>query len=416
MRHLIVKSLGMLGVALTLAGIGTAPAAAATTTAANPNAPVLTKSARSFPLLTDGSDPADLRLVQLYNTKNTRDIGGYRTADGKWKIRPYQLLRSDNLSRLDADDVKTLTDKYRVKSVVDFRTPGQVKSQPDVKIPGATETYLSVLGPHAYADGGGDGDFYNQRLNFGYSAITGYRQFLNMLAVNNGGATLYHCSSGKDRTGIATVLIMTILGMDKQTIVNDFMLSQYTGRTVKIDWISKYYYDVELNYGSLQNYINTALAISPATQARLRAKYLVSTDGKNTPYPAPTTPTQPNPTPTVPTEPEVKPVPKPQPEPTPVESGAADQVTHPKKKAAKVKVLKTKRLKTKYHYQLKAHKKWFKDAHLKHQKGKTPKSTKKWRLLKSEKVRIKHKTYTYYQIQDHSGHTAWILKSYVTKK
>ncbi|MGQ4559957.1 tyrosine-protein phosphatase [Levilactobacillus hammesii] len=418
MKHLMIKSLSLFGAAIALAGVGVTPGIAATT--AQPPVAGQVKSAdtgKATTLLVDGSKKEDLAktLVVLHNTKNTRDLGGYQTADGKWQIRHYQLLRSDNLNKLDSDDVKTFTDKYRVKSVVDLRTPGQVKSAPDVAIPGAKETYISILGPHAYTDGGGDGDFYNQRLTFGYPAITGYRQFLNMLAVNNGGSTLYHCSSGKDRTGIATVLIMAILGMDKQTIVNDFMLSQYTGRTVKIEWISQYYRDIEKNYGSLQNYIDTALAISPTVQAKLRAKYLVSTDGKQTPYPAPSEPAQPNPTPTLPSQPET---PKPQPETKPevVTNGDGDQVTKPKKKAKQVKILKTKKLHTKRVYRVKAHKPWFKDAKLKHAKGKTPKTAKKWRLVKSEKVKIKHKTYTYYQIKDASGHTAWILNKYVTKK
>ncbi|MFD1548608.1 tyrosine-protein phosphatase [Levilactobacillus fuyuanensis] len=415
MKHKLIKSLGLFGVLLALAGVSGPTASAATTAAVASTAKQTVAKATKTSLLVDGSKQEDLKktLVAMHNTQNTRDLGGYQTADGKWQIKPYQLLRSDNLSTLDTDDIKTLTDKYRVKSIVDFRTPGQVADKPDKNIPGASETYISILGPHAFSDGGGDGDFYNQRLDFGYPAVTGYRQFLKMLATTNG-ATLYHCSSGKDRTGIATVLIMTILGMDKQTIVNDFMLSQYTGRTVKIDWISKYYYDVEKNYGSLQNYITTSLEISPATQARLRAKYLVSTDGKETPYPAPYVPSRPNPTPVVPSQP--TPDPKPTPEPQPVENGAADKGVKPKKKATKVKIVKTKKLHTKYVYHLKAHKKWFKDAHLKHAHGYTAKhSHKKWRLLKSEKVKIKGKMKTYYQVRDHSGHTAWILKSYVTK-
>jgi len=242
-----------------------------------------------------------------------------------------------------------------------------------------------------------------------------------MLLTNPSGATLYHFSSGKDRTGIATVLIMSILGVPKQDIVNDFMLSQYTKRTVKIEWISRYYFEIERNYGSIHQYISQVIGFSPAQQERLKAKYLVSTDGKNTPYPG-TTPTpnpnpnpNPNPTPT-PVAPEPEPDVTPEkPVPVPETGGDGDQIVKPK---AKVKILSTKKHHTKYIYRLKSHKKWFKNAGLSKAfgHGRTPKkSAKKWRLIKSERVKIKGHKATYYQVQDRQGHKAWLLKADVVK-
>lgn len=384
--------------------------------------PIPTESLGKY-LLSDQSKEADLKqhLITFHKTKNTRDIGGYQTADGKWQIKPNSLLRSDALNNLDADDIKLFTDKYRVKQVVDFRTPGQASGKgTDKVIPGAPNINLSVLGAHAYADGQGDGAFYVQRLEFGYPAVMGYRQFLNMVLKNEGGAFLYHCTSGKDRTGIATVLLMSIFGMDKQTMVNDFMLSQYTGRTVKIEWISEYFREIEQNYGSLQKYINDVLGFTPAQQEQLKAKYLISTDGKNTPYvdkmavkptPAPT------PAPVMPAKPDKKPETATPVKPTPakpIHGGAADKPV----KGKKVKILSTKKLHTKFTYKLKANKKWFKDALLAKVfgKGHTPKhSAKKWQLTKIERVKISGKKYAYYQVKDHQGHTAWILKAHVVK-
>ena len=189
-------------------------------------------------------------------------------------------------------------------SIVDLRTPGQQAKQPDKNIPGAPLTTISILGNLADTNGKGDGEFYNWQLEFGYHAVTGYHQFLNML-LTNPNATLFHCSSGKDRTGIGAVLIMTILGMDRKTIINDYMQSNQTGRRVERAWIMEYYREIFARYGTMDKYITDLLKFTPAQQAQLRAKYLVSTDGKNTPYPsapvttpvAPVAPSTPAPTP-----------------------------------------------------------------------------------------------------------------------
>jgi len=174
-------------------------------------------------------------LIKLAGTKNTRDIGGYKTANGQWQIRHNRLLRSDNLNKINNSDKKILSADHHVTSIVDFRTDGKISGFPDQHIAGVDNTSISILGEKAYTDSSAlseefasDGGFYVQQLEFSQSAVSGYSRFLNMLLQNNY-APLYHCSSGKDRTGIATVLIMSILGMDEKTITNDFMQSYQAG-------------------------------------------------------------------------------------------------------------------------------------------------------------------------------------------
>ncbi|WP_143463653.1 tyrosine-protein phosphatase [Levilactobacillus enshiensis] len=453
-RSTIVKSLSLAGVALSLMGVGVPSAAAATTS----QTPVIATSTTGTQATTTGKTDKQLApltvqprlstdemaeqvalygdvndtLIKLSGTKNTRDIGGYKTADGKWQIKHNRLLRSDNLNKLTNTDKTILSKDHHVTSVVDFRTNGQINKAPDQLIPGAKNTDISILGEYAFTDGtalnsdkfSGDGGFYVQQLEFGFPAVNGYNQFLNMLLANNQ-ATLFHCSSGKDRTGIATVLVMSIFGMDRKTIMNDFMQSYQTGRTVKPDWLNEYFREIMSRYGTMDKYITKVLKFSPAQQAELRTKYLVSTDGKNTPYTDPNAvkPT-PAPTPAPSTPSVVAPAPstKPQPEkpaqPTPVVP-TTETTTPAKHKAKKVKgkITSTKKLNTKYVYHLKSNKKWFKDAHLQKLLGHTSKKHKNttWKLVKVERIKIKGKTHTYYQVKDHAGHKAWILKSYVVK-
>ncbi|NLR32856.1 tyrosine-protein phosphatase [Levilactobacillus tujiorum] len=448
-RSTIVKSLSLAGVVLSLMSVGVPSASAAvdaqapqtteTATTGKRTSNSKTGQATAAPAIQSRMTADELAeqiatygdvkdtLIKMYGTKNTRDIGGYKTADGKWQIRKNRLLRSDNLNKINNNDKNILTAGHHVTSIVDFRTDGQISGLPDQGLAGVDNTSISILGEKAYTDSSalspefsGDGGFYVQQLEFSQSAVQGYSRFLNMLLQNNF-ATLYHCSSGKDRTGIATVLIMSILGMDDKTIMNDFMQSYQTGRTVKATWLNEYFREIKSRYVTMNRYITNVLGFSRPQQEKLRSMYLVSTDGKNTPYTdkinvtAPT-PSTPKPTPSTP-------VPAPAPSQpatpvatvTPIESGAADKPHKAKK--AKGKIISSKKLHTKYVYHLKSHKKWFKDAHLQKSLGHTTKKHKKttWKLTNVERIKIKGKTYTYYKIKDHAGHKAWILKAYVVK-
>ncbi|MGQ4558477.1 tyrosine-protein phosphatase [Levilactobacillus hammesii] len=456
-RSTIVKSLSLAGVVLSLMSVGVPSASAATATAQTPVTTETTttgnqtsNSTTDQPHVTEEpTDPVALygnvndTLIKLAGTKNTRDIGGYKTADGKWQIKKNRLIRSDNLNKINNNDKRILSADRHVTSIVDFRTDGQISGLPDQHIAGVDNTSISILGEKAYTDSialseefSGDGGFYVQQLEFGQSAIQGYNRFLNMLLQNNF-ATLYHCSSGKDRTGIATVLIMTILGMDEKTITNDFMQSAQTGRTVKLSWLKEYFREIKTRYTTMDRYITNVIGFSRPQQEKMRAMYLVSADGLNLPYqendqvaptpaPAPTNPVpapaKPAPVPaptTKPTSEAAKPTNKPtvgHAADTAVPAAKPDKAPH-KAKKVKGKITSSKKLNTKYVYHLKSNKKWFKDAHLQKLLGHTNKKYKRttWKLTNVERIKIKSKTYTYYKVKDHAGHKAWILKAYVVK-
>jgi len=246
-----------------------------------------------------GEPGARLPLPDLKAKKNnTRDLGGYRTADDRWQIATNRLIRSGKLSKFSRNDVQVLR-AHQLAKIVDFRTPAKIAEKPDVTIPGVTWQNISIYGPSATGlTNDQDGQHYEGQLETSPAAIAGYRQFLNGL-LDQPGATLYHCSHGKDRTGIATVLVMTILGMRQDDIIKDYLLSTTygwkDGQTVKYAWLKRYFQLIDQHYGSLQNYIQTQLQFSPAKQEQLRAQYLVSTTDGQTPYrtPQPVKPAKP---------------------------------------------------------------------------------------------------------------------------
>ncbi|WP_258115692.1 tyrosine-protein phosphatase [Levilactobacillus yiduensis] len=441
-RSTLIRSLSIASVILSLLSVGGPSAAAATTTPTSAPTVRADDSHKYDDQIAKYGDVKD-KLIKLVGTRNTRDLGGYQTADGKWEIRPNRLIRSDNLNGLTNTDKTTLANDHHVTSIVDFRTDSQVDYLPDQPIMEATNIGLSILGEKALTDSSAlspdfsdDGGFYVHQLEFSKSAIDGYHQFLNLL-LKNPHATLYHCSSGKDRTGIATVLIMTILGMSDQTIMNDYMQSYQTGRTVKESWLNEYFREIKSRYKDMNHYITNVLGFSRIQQRQLREMYLVSTADQHTPYtqaddhtfqdtPTPAkaqTKPQPAPHPTVsspavsaPQAPQATPRSVPDtPVPATITTGSADVAVKPAK--VKGKIISSKKLHTKYIYRLKANKKWFKDAHLQKKLGHTAKHKHTtWKLTKVERIKIKGKTYTYYQVQDHAGHKAWILKSYVVKQ
>ena len=96
--------------------------------------------------------------------------------------------------------------------------------------------------------------------------------------VDASGPLLYHCSAGKDRTGVGTAILLTILGVPRETVVNDFLLSNtYRGPgSVQREWLEGWFDSVNAAWGSFGNYVKYGLQLDDATVARLKAKFLTT--------------------------------------------------------------------------------------------------------------------------------------------
>ena len=190
-------------------------------------------------------------LLKLTGALNTRDIGGYRTVDGREIIRG-RLFRSSELSYLTDDDVRLLGEKG-VTTVVDFRGPGEAADAPDRLPPGTLRVASPVIGDELdesairrflQRDGLPDGMYDEARVSsYGpfYRMLTlvnsyddpsyverlvGYKPFFEQLLKQPAGeAMLFHCTGGRDRTGVATALLLHILGVPEGTIEKDYLAS-----------------------------------------------------------------------------------------------------------------------------------------------------------------------------------------------
>lgn len=257
-------------------------------------------------------------LLNIHHGFNFRDLGGYQTKAGQ-TLRYHKLIRSGRLSALSDRDQQYLAD-YGLRDDVDFRSPQEQSDQPDRVPDGVTyhfepvfatdETKASIkaeeLRRQALAKDplGGFRNMVNTYADIVTlpSAQKAYRDFFDLLLANDGDdALLFHCTAGKDRTGMGAVYLLTALGVDPITIRRDYLASNlYLGEesermvnearktgagpamiasTRSLGGVANEYLDsafmtIDAQYGSLENYLTSALKITPAQRRDLRAIYL----------------------------------------------------------------------------------------------------------------------------------------------
>ena len=190
------------------------------------------------------------RLVALDGAVNVRDIGGYRSAHGL-EVTRGRLFRGDALSQLSSADTERL-DRLGLRTVIDFRTPGEVLLGGDDRLPyGVESAHLPVSGGDlgalyeliASGDherqrrelGGGRAASFMAEMNRGF--VTDARQreafgaALRLVCAPGRLPLLYHCTGGKDRAGWMTAIVLTVLGVPRELVLRDYLLSNDFHRT-----------------------------------------------------------------------------------------------------------------------------------------------------------------------------------------
>jgi protein-tyrosine phosphatase len=245
------------------------------------------------------------RDLELTTDPNLRDIGGYRTASGDW-VRMGVVYRSQALHSLSAADLATV-DQLGITNVYDLRTPDESSGSPDAAVQGATYQLLNVFGtPGPIINAGTTSASAQQSMvDMNVHFVTGSpdRAALKKLITDiadSTGAQLFNCTAGKDRTGWATAVIQSVLGVPESTVMQDYLLSnryyfdspavqssiksaspsQAATSTAILDVNAKYLEagldQMKKSYGSTYNYVVQGLGVSPATVAKLRQRLLVS--------------------------------------------------------------------------------------------------------------------------------------------
>jgi hypothetical protein len=169
------------------------------------------------------------RLLPLTGAYNFRDLGGYPTSDGRY-TRWNRLFRSDALHELTADDVAVLRDRS-LHSVIDLRTPTEVDRTGRGLLGSEPIHYvhLSVTvqegGESQAAPTEFQADLADRYL---WYLDVGARSLVTALTTIGDPARsplVFHCSAGKDRTGVVAALVLDILGVTREAIIADYMLT-----------------------------------------------------------------------------------------------------------------------------------------------------------------------------------------------
>jgi protein-tyrosine phosphatase len=164
------------------------------------------------------------RHLPLPGTYNVRDLGGYRTHQGR-TTRWRMLFRADSLHRLPPEAQVRLLD-HGVRTVIDLRRTDELTAAPNVFASATRVTYrhTSLLPDKPPVPGEPRPlvDMYRHMLDERQEQI---RTTLQLLVTPEGLPGLVHCTAGKDRTGVIAALVLGLLGVPEETIIHDYTLS-----------------------------------------------------------------------------------------------------------------------------------------------------------------------------------------------
>ena len=227
-------------------------------------------------------------------------------------IKKGLLFRSEQLFNLPIEDQKLLKDTYKIKTVVDLRTIEECQMEKDIEIPGIKNINISVLGSSKKDDADKKEtkvvvingitlpditDYYRQIVS--KDNKESWIKIFNLLLDSDGGV-LFHCSAGKDRTGVVIALILTMLGIDKETIYNDYLLTNVdpiiptpylkfvetldreTGEkfldhfSAKKEYLDAAFDEINIEYGSIDNFFLEGCNLNELKMSLLKQKYLLA--------------------------------------------------------------------------------------------------------------------------------------------
>lgn len=170
------------------------------------------------------------RLLPLVGACNFRDLGGYPTVDGR-VTRWGRLFRSDTLHELTDDDLDVLQD-LGLAAVIDLRTATEVERTGRGPLGTRSVTYLHApVLPEEGDDTRGapepEGDDTAARylwyLEVGRGPLV---EAIEMVADEDCLPLVFHCTAGKDRTGVLAALVLDIVGVQHEVIVDDYVLTR----------------------------------------------------------------------------------------------------------------------------------------------------------------------------------------------
>jgi protein-tyrosine phosphatase len=266
-------------------------------------------------LLGCAAAPQHPSRIEVAGSRNLRDLGGYRTMDGR-EIKKGLLYRSDHLGQISKGDLEKLP-ALGVKTVYDLRGEKEQETFPQrlpeivpVKVvslpifyqgldPWVTARRIVISGDVE------DGEFHQLMIDAYRAYVLDFRSqwstLLKGLAEPETPPALIHCTYGRDRTGVAVALILSSIGVPREKVMEDYLLSNkfWESKTdmysclancascfrtprsevralmeVRPEYLQAVFLAIDEHYGSFDNYLDQGLGIDEQTLERLRTALL----------------------------------------------------------------------------------------------------------------------------------------------
>ncbi|MFW6092624.1 MAG: tyrosine-protein phosphatase [Pseudomonadota bacterium] len=254
----------------------------------------------------------DERTIPLPGAVNLRDFGGYTTEDGR-RVRRRRLFRSGTLTHL-SEEARARFSELNVDLICDLRRPDEKSREPtpfpyhaprrlEIPIdPGSATAMRERLAM--------DGLSLKERIDFmvginrdlARDHAEDYARMFEALLELDDGAFLVHCSAGKDRTGFACALILHSLGVDEETVLEDYLLTNeamdYEGYVlprmaahfersetpdreavmalagVRPEYLRAAFDAIEAEFEGVEHYIERAVGLDAAARELLRSRFV----------------------------------------------------------------------------------------------------------------------------------------------
>jgi protein-tyrosine phosphatase len=244
------------------------------------------------------------RRLPLTGAVNFRDLGGYATIDGKvttWG----RLFRSDSLADLTEDDIPQI-DALGLRRIFDLRAPEERRTHPSrmpaseltrVHEPGfylnRTDDLLEIVNRNAApAEKVAEilKDIYAQAL---LKDLDAFRDAIELFIDSNEFPTLVHCTSGKDRTGIFVMIVLTILGVPRATIIDDYILTNeyqrditfmlgprsdplaiHAVKSARPDFLAAAFDTIDKAWGGEERFLSKGLGVTESQRRQLKTQLL----------------------------------------------------------------------------------------------------------------------------------------------
>lgn len=255
-----------------------------------------------------------MQTIMLEGTDNIRDLGNTVNREG-CRIRPGQLVRSRHLHTLTDSDILILKEKYHLSGIIDLRTVTEMQDKPDREIPGTFMAQIPLIEEktvgitHEATTDRTAGEWalpdmpqLYRRIVTDFFSINQLSKVLKKIINCDDGAVLWHCTEGKDRCGIVSALVLSLLDVSQETIFADYLITNKTAakraetvmqmvmkktgseeraRAVRQVFLADEKYlqaafdAIEEQNGSITAFISKSLQISQAEKTQFQEKCLI---------------------------------------------------------------------------------------------------------------------------------------------